>query len=131
MRMGVLKRTRRLEKGVDASAQPHGETGLHWAAYGGHAKIVKLLLKSKAPVNVKDRRFDGTPLGWALYGWCEPAPDADKDGYYEVVKQLVSAGAAVKEEWLDESKRGMPIARKVRKDRWMKAALKISPRFKD
>jgi hypothetical protein len=112
-----------LKKGVDVSAQPHGETGLHWASYGGHAEIVKELLKRKAPVNGKDRRFDGTPLGWALYGWCEPPPDANPDGYYEVVAQLVRAGATVKEEWLDESKRGMPMARKIRRDRRMREAL--------
>jgi hypothetical protein len=112
-----------LRKGMDASAQPHGETGLHWAAYGGHAEIVKLLLKWKAPVDVKDRRFDGTPLGWALYGWCEPPPGGDGDDYYEVVARLVSAGATVREEWLAEANRGMPIARKVRGDRRMLAAL--------
>ena len=38
-----------LAKGLDPGAQPHGETGLHWAAYAGHAGIVKSLLKWKAP----------------------------------------------------------------------------------
>jgi len=38
-----------LAKGLDPGAQPHGETGLHWAAYVGHAGIVKSLLKWKAP----------------------------------------------------------------------------------
>jgi hypothetical protein len=112
-----------LKRGVNVSAQPHGETGLHWASYGGHAEIVKELLKRKAPVNVKDRRFDGTPLGWALYGWCEPPSDANPGGYYEVVKRLVSAGATMKEEWLDEAERGTPIARRVRRDRKMREAL--------
>src|SRR5262249_1113777 len=98
-----------LGAGANINAQPHGETGLHWAAYGGQADVIKMLLEQSAPVNVQDERFDGTPLGWALYGWCESPPEADREGYYEVVGRLVSAGAAVEHEWLDESKRGQPI----------------------
>ena len=89
-----------LEKGLDPGAQPHGETGLHWAAYVGHAGIVKSLLKRKAPVAIKDKRFGGTPLGWALYGWSERPLDAGRGGYYEVVARLVTAGATVEPEWL-------------------------------
>ena len=75
-----------LGHGANIRAQPHGETGLHWAAYNGHARIVKLLLQRKAPVDVQDQRFRGTPLGWALYGWCErPGLGAERNGYYEVV----------------------------------------------
>ena len=51
-----------------------GETGLHWAAYGGHVDIIKLLLKRNARVDIIDKRFDGTPLGWALYAWGESRP---------------------------------------------------------
>ena len=45
------------------------ETGLHWAAYEGHADIVRLLLDGGAPVDLKDHRHDGTPMDWALHGW--------------------------------------------------------------
>ena len=89
-----------LEKALDPGAQPHGETGLHWAAYAGHAGIVKSLLKRKAPVAIKDKRFGGTPLGWALYGWSERPLEAGRGGYYEVVARLVTAGAAVEPRWL-------------------------------
>jgi ankyrin repeat protein len=89
-----------LEKGVDVAAQPQGETGLHWASYAGHARVVKSLLKWKAPVNPKDQRFVGTPLGWALYGWCNRPLGADPGGYYEVVARLVAAGATVEQNWL-------------------------------
>src|SRR5262249_57197698 len=59
-----------LKQGVNVNSQPHGETALHWAAYGGHAAIARLLLEHDASLEIKDRRFNGTPLGWALYGWC-------------------------------------------------------------
>jgi hypothetical protein len=113
-----------LKKGVNVGAQPHGETGLHWAAYAGHARTVKTLLKWKAPVGVKDRRFDGTPIGWALYGWCERPPEANHGGYYKVVARLVCAGATVEQEWVADPDRGFPIARKVRDDDRMLAALR-------
>jgi hypothetical protein len=113
-----------LKKGVSVGAQPHGETGLHWAAYAGHARTVKPLLKWKAPVGVKDRRFDGTPLGWALYGWCEHPTEANHGGYYEVVARLVGAGATVEQGWIADPDRGFPIARKVREDDRMFAALR-------
>jgi ankyrin repeat protein len=82
-----------LERGMDVAAMPHGETGLHWAAFGGHARIVKTLLRWKAPIHIEDRRFGGTPLGWALHGWLDPSPDADPSGFYEVVARLIRAGA--------------------------------------
>lgn len=57
-----------LQRGMQADAKlRHGETGLHWAAYGGHALIVRLLLDHGAPIDVKDDRYDGTPLDWALH----------------------------------------------------------------
>jgi ankyrin repeat protein len=113
-----------LKAGMNPEAQPHGETGLHWAAYGGHAATVKLLLSRNAPVEAQDRRFQGTPLGWALYGWCEGAPEFDRKGYYDVVAHLVSAGATIQKEWLSESKRGLPIARKIRADARMRRILR-------
>ena len=113
-----------LERGVNVGTQPHGETGLHWAAYAGHAAVVKELLKWKAPVEIKDKRFGGTPLGWALYGWCDRPPEADDGGYYEAVARLVSAGATVEQQWLAAPDRQLPIPQKVRADRRMVAALR-------
>lgn len=101
------------------------ETGLHWAAFGGHADIVELLLRANAPVNLKDQRFDGTPLGWALYGWSNPAPDSKETRYYEVVERLVRAGAVVDREWLDSPNRGSSLGKKLRVDSRMLAALRL------
>ena len=108
-----------LQKGVNVAAEPHGETGLHWAAYGGHADIVKLLLQQQAPINVKDERYNSTPLGWALHGWLYPPPEAGRRNHYQVVALLVAAGATVDQQWLENSAEG----RKVRGDPRMRAAL--------
>jgi ankyrin repeat protein len=113
-----------LHKGADMAAQPHGETALHWAAYGGHPKIVRLLLKRKAPVDAKDRNFKGTPLGWALYAWSEPPPEAKATDYYAVARLLVAAGAKVDPAWLGDPNRGRPLLRKIRTDSRMHQALK-------
>jgi ankyrin repeat protein len=112
-----------LNRGVDPAATPRGETGLHWAAFSGHARVVKSLLKHGARVDFKDKRFDGTPLGWALYGWCAPPPGSDLNGYYQAVVLLVNAGAVVEPDWLVESKRGLPISKRIRDDHRMSAAL--------
>jgi ankyrin repeat protein len=108
-----------LEKRISIAAQPHGETALHWAAYGGHADIVKLLLKRKARVDIKDKRFGGTPLGWALHGWCYPPPEAKRNRYYETVALLVAAGGRVNLKDLDRQQ-----TQKLRADPRMRAALR-------
>jgi ankyrin repeat protein len=82
-----------LQQGMKLAAQPHGETGLHWAAYGGHSDIVKLLLKRRAPLDIKDKRCGATPLVWGLHGWCYPPPEAKRARYHEVIALLVAAGA--------------------------------------
>jgi ankyrin repeat protein len=108
-----------LGKGIRINAQPHGETGLHWAAYGGHADIVQLLLKRKAPLDIKDKRFGGTPLRWALEGWCYPSPEAKRAHYHEVVRLLVGAGSRIDPaEELDGAQE-----KKLRADPLMRAAL--------
>lgn len=95
--------------------------GLHWAAYGGHANIVRMLLARGASVNAVEPEFNGTALGWALYGWRED----DLDGsYYDVVAQLVRAGAVVKEKWLDENGEYGELAKRIHADRRMLAALR-------
>ena len=43
-------------------------TPLHQAAVAGHDAVVRLLVERGARLDIKDRIFKGTPLGWALYG---------------------------------------------------------------
>jgi ankyrin repeat protein len=104
--------------GVNMNSTPHGETGLHWAAYGGQRNIVKLLLERRSPLALKDKTFDGTPLAWALYGWAHP-PEATGGRYYEVAALLVAAGAPVEPEFLADEK--------VRSDSTMLVALRGEP----
>ncbi len=108
-----------LRQGVDVAATPHGETGLHWAAYGGYVDIARLLLKRKAPLEVVDRRYRATPLEWALHGWCYPPPEAKRARHHEVVALLRARGAKVPPiEKLDRAQ-----IRKLRDDKKMRLLL--------
>jgi ankyrin repeat protein len=117
-----------LQRGMEVAAKLRhdGQTGLHCAAYNGHADTVRVLLRHDAPVNVTDETYGGTPLGWALYAWAGGGPHASDRRYYDVVKQLVAAGATLAEEWLNEDERGLPIAKKIREDQAMRDALGLS-----
>jgi ankyrin repeat protein len=111
-----------LDQGLDAATK-RGCTGLHWAAYSGHADTVKALLERKPPINAPDESFAGTPLGWALYGWCARPPEAKHGRYYEVVALLAAAGATVDPAWLADPDRGFPLTERIRADSRMLAAL--------
>lgn len=108
-----------LTKGMRAETSfRRGESGLHWAAYGGHAKVVALLLQSKPDVNIRDQSHNGTPLGWALYAWANPPPEFVNSDYHGAVEHLIRAGATVDQNWL-----GLPITKKIRADKRMQAIL--------
>lgn len=69
-----------LEKGAVETAQsilqrhpelihhrdPSGATALHYAAFGGHRDLVRLLVQKGADINARDAKFRGSPAGWAI-----------------------------------------------------------------
>jgi hypothetical protein len=104
---------------LTAGAAPHlrgmfGETALHWAALLGEDRLVGGLIAG-ADLTLKDERYNASPLGWAIHGWCNP-PAGNHGRQREVVELLVAAGAGVKSEWL--------LSEKVRADPAMLAALR-------
>jgi ankyrin repeat protein len=43
-------------------------TSLHQAALSGHEDVVRLLVERGARLDIRDKVYDGTPLGWARHG---------------------------------------------------------------
>ena len=76
---------------VDAPGQ-HGGTALHWAAWHGDRAMVREILRHRPALEIRDRDYDGTPLGWAIHasvhGWHPGRGD-----YAGVVADLMAAGA--------------------------------------
>ena len=63
---------------------PNGLTPLHVAAGNGRAEVVKVLLKSGAKLEAKDKKHWKTPLHWAVFG-----------GGVAAAQALLDAGADV------------------------------------
>jgi ankyrin repeat protein len=66
-------------------------TPLHWAAWRGNVRAVRALVAVGASVNLRDRAFGSSPLGWAGHGSTH-CRSSDED-YCEVVDLLRAAGA--------------------------------------
>jgi ankyrin repeat protein len=47
-------------------ADDSGATALHYAAFGGHCAVAKLLVQSGANINARDAKYGATPAGWAI-----------------------------------------------------------------
>jgi len=107
---------------IDARLKHNGQTGLHWAALGGHVDTVKLLFERGGRMDAKDESFGGTPLEWALYGW--GSPDAESGHYYEVVAMLARSGSRLDPEWFEGDEDRERSLAKVRSDPRMLAALR-------
>ncbi len=43
-------------------------TPLHQAVLGGHEAVVRLLVERGVRLDIRDTIWQGTPLGWAIYG---------------------------------------------------------------
>ena len=57
---------------TDVPSDQPWQTALHKAAEDGHLELARTLLRLGADPDLRDRRFDSTPLGWARYFGQEP-----------------------------------------------------------
>ena len=79
-----------LRAGADATKRDNqGFTGLHWAAFQGHAETVKALLEGGAPLEVKNI-YGGTVLDCTVWASIHAGLDVD---HIPVIAQLIAAGA--------------------------------------
>ena len=110
-----------LDRGTDiAGHSGDNQTGLHYAAIGGHLNTVRLLLEKGASVKIEDSVHGGSPLGWALYGWYS---EPQRGQFHEVVAALVAAGATVKRRWLETGETNDDFVKRVQADPLMRTAL--------
>jgi ankyrin repeat protein len=71
---------------------PDNVTALHWAAFHGNADMVREILRYRPTVDIEDRTYRGSPLGWAGYG-SKNGWHHDTGDYAGVVQALLDAGA--------------------------------------
>ena len=76
---------------VDARGQ-HGGTALHWAAFHGNVEMAQEILRYHPPLELTDRDFNSTPLGWAIHG-SENGWYCRTGNYAGTVEALLGAGA--------------------------------------
>jgi ankyrin repeat protein len=82
-----------LDRGADPAVHNDmNQTGLHWAAYGPHIEVVKLLLEAGAPVDVPDA-LRRRPLDWAIGAYMGAGTDDERRRAHEMVARLIRAGA--------------------------------------
>jgi ankyrin repeat protein len=72
---------------------PGAGTALHHAAWRGNVALVELLLDLGAPVNMQDREFGSSPIGWAAHGSAH-CRSADED-YAAIIERLLAAGSRI------------------------------------
>jgi hypothetical protein len=66
---------------------------LHWATFGPHVEVTRILLANGASVNARDHRFNATPLDWMIHALATTDDDNTRTRGREVVSLLVAAGA--------------------------------------
>jgi ankyrin repeat protein len=70
---------------------PWAGTALHHAAWRGNLALVELLLDLGAPVNLRDREYGSSPIGWAAHGSAH-FRSADPE-YGVIIERLLAAGS--------------------------------------
>ena len=83
-----------------ADRDDDGSTALHEAAYAGRTDVARMLLDHGAEVDVRDTRWDSTPLCMAAVGSGE-CTDLDGD-WVGTVRLLLAAGASPAGVWIED-----------------------------
>ncbi|HUF46361.1 MAG TPA: ankyrin repeat domain-containing protein [Vicinamibacterales bacterium] len=101
-----------LERLVDPGfANGAGETGLHWAMYGPHPRVVEVLLAHRAPVRATDRQ-GATAIDWAVNGWAQCTEPGEVGQAVEVIAMVARAGGRLTLSWFEQNeRRGRSLAR--------------------
>jgi len=90
---------RLLDKGANPDPRGvFGATALHWAAIMGLPDLVQRLIDHGVYIFLRDREYQGTPLGWAVQGRIDPPPGA-RGGHIECASVLMSAGLQPEPAW--------------------------------
>ena len=92
---------RLVELGADVTRRGlFGATALHWAAFMGLDELAAPLVEARSEIELRDTRYDRTPLQWALYGWTD-GPIGRRAGIPSVLRTLVQRGAQVAPDVID------------------------------
>jgi ankyrin repeat protein len=87
-----------LERGLPVIAvSQHGATPLHWAAFHGNSDMLADVLSYGPPIEMRDRDFSGTPMGWAVQGATGHWHGISTAKHGECARLLLDAGAEVDE----------------------------------
>jgi hypothetical protein len=70
----------------------HQATPLHWAGFHGNAAMAKIVLGFGPELEAIDAEFQGTPLGWTIYGSVHGWHCQTGD-YGRTAEALLAAGA--------------------------------------
>lgn len=89
--------TRLIKLGVDVNGYIESSSGfhshataLHQAVYSGSLDAIEVLVEAGADLDLTDRAYQGTPLGWAIYMKTEMADQAMKQQYAAIEAYLRS-----------------------------------------
>ena len=71
-----------------------GVTALHWSGFHGNAQMAREILRFHPTIEKKSKAYEGTALGWAIFGsgngWNRETGD-----YVGTVRALLDAGATI------------------------------------